>query len=315
MTSWQPHQRLLAFLLLALAIACVVSPFLTLGADWFSTQWPALVPHRIPFHRTFDRAFMISGIALFFIFRRELITQELKTLFLISHRSARADLIMGLGLAAGSVLAVITAMTARGIFTPFFRVSLSLGLSRIAGAIAAGIFAGTLEEIFFRGILFMGLRGHGYRLRAYLLANLFYAGLHFVSPGHAYFIDRLDIGAGFRHLAYTFIPFLDPLSILPGLTGLLLVGLVLSFAVERTGTLFLAIGLHAGWVFGVKTLRVFGDFTVKREQLGLLFGSSNPKIVSGMVTWLAVLVTGLAIYYLTKSRAARTNDLPRAVAA
>jgi membrane protease YdiL (CAAX protease family) len=315
MTAWQAHQRLLVFLLLALAIACFISPFLTLGADWFRTQWPALLPQRIPFHRTFDRAFMISGIALFCVFRRQLITKELKALFLTSHKSARADFFVGLGLALGSVVLVITAMTAGKFFTPFFRVSLSLGISRIASAAAAAVFAGTLEEIFFRGILFMGLRTHGYRLRAYLLANLFYAGLHFVSPGQAYFIDRLDLGAGFRHFAYTFTPFLDPIALLPGMIGLLLVGLVLSFAVERTGTLFLAIGLHGGWIFGLRTLRVFGDFTVKRDQLGFLFGASEPKIVSGTFTWAAILLTGVAVYYLTRSRAARSSDLPRAVTA
>jgi len=32
--SWLPHQRLLLFLLLALAIACAIGPFSTLGADW-----------------------------------------------------------------------------------------------------------------------------------------------------------------------------------------------------------------------------------------------------------------------------------------
>jgi uncharacterized protein len=103
------------------------------------------------------------------------------------------------------------------------------------------------------------------------------------------------------------------LSLLPGLFGLLLVGAALSFAVERAGNLYIAIGLHAGWVFSLKALRVFGDF--QRERLGWLFGSSDPKIVSGAVTWAAILLVGLAVYYLTKNRAVRLSDLPRAVTA
>ena len=87
----------------------------------------------------------------------------------------------------------------------------------------------------------------------------------------------------------------------------------LSFAVERAGNLYLAIGLHAGWVFSLKALRVFGDF--QRERLGWLFGSSDPKIVSGVATWAAILLAGVAVYYLTKNRAVRLNDLPRAVTA
>jgi membrane protease YdiL (CAAX protease family) len=183
-------------------------------------------------------------------------------------------------------------------------------LSRVASAAAAGVFAGCFEELFFRGILFMGLRRHSYDIRAYLLTNLYYAALHFVEPREAYFIDSLDLSAGFRHFAYTFLPFLDPLALLPGLIGLLLVGAVLSFAVERTGGLYLTIGLHAGWVFGIKILRVFGDF--RRDQLGFLFGSNDPKLVSGVVTWTAILLTGVGVYYLTKRRVVRSSDLCRA---
>ncbi|MGZ8483690.1 MAG: CPBP family glutamic-type intramembrane protease [Candidatus Binatia bacterium] len=313
MKSWQPHQRLLLYLLLALALACAISPILSLGADWFMTQWPALMPQRIPFHRTFDRAFMISGILLFIVCRRALIPARLKDQWRVGAAPASRDFAAGLGLALASMLLVIAAMTVAEVFTPFLRLTSSVAVERVARAAAAGIFAGVFEEIFFRGILFMGLRTRSYDVRAYLLANLFYAALHFVRPGDAYYLDRLDLGAGFRHLGYTFTPFLDPLSLLPGLIGLLLGGAVLSFAVERAGNLYLAIGLHAGWVFSLKTLRVFGDF--QREGLGWLFGSSDPKLVSGVATWAAILLAGVAVYYLTKSRAVRSNDLPRAAAA
>ena len=313
MTSWQPHQRLLIYVLLALALACAISPVLSLGADWFMTQWPALMPERIPFHRTFDRAFMIAGILLFIVGRRALIPARLRKLLRVGAATARRDLAVGLCLALGSMLLVVAAMTVTEVFTPFFRLTRSVAIGRVASAAAAGIFAGVFEEIFFRGILFMGLRAHSYKVRAYLLTNLFYSALHFVRPGEAYFLDRLDLGAGFRHLAYTFTPFLDPLPLLPGLFGLLLVGAVLSFAVERAGNLYVAIGLHAGWVFSLKALRVFGDF--QRERLGWLFGSSDPKIVSGAVTWAAILLVGVAVYYLTKNRAVRLSDLPRAVTA
>ena len=106
----------------------------------------------------------------------------------------------GLGLALASMLLVVAAMTVAEVFTPFFRLTRSVAIGRVASAAAAGIFAGVFEEIFFRGILFMGLRAHSYKVRAYLLANLFYAALHFVRPGEAYFLDRLDLSAGYPSL-------------------------------------------------------------------------------------------------------------------
>jgi membrane protease YdiL (CAAX protease family) len=185
------------------------------------------------------------------------------------------------------------------VFTPFFRLSLSESIGRSTSALMAGAFAGFFEEIFFRGILFKGLYQQG-PLRAYVGANLFYSALHFVKPGEAYFMENFDPWAGFRHLAFTFTPFFDPLPILPGIFGLFLIGVVLSFALTRTANLYLAIGLHAGWVFGIKTFRVFGDF--RREDLDWMFGATEPKIVSGVFTWIGIGLVAVAVYFLTRRR-------------
>jgi membrane protease YdiL (CAAX protease family) len=113
-------------------------------------------------------------------------------------------------------------------------------------------------------------------------------------------MDVFDPWAGFRHLAFTFTPFLDPLPLLPGILGLFLLGAVLSFAFVRTANLYLAIGLHGGWVFGLKTFRVFGNF--RREDLDWMFGSTDPKIVSGVFTWIGIALVALAVYWITRHR-------------
>ena len=232
------HNRLMIFLLAALAITCVISPWMSLGADWFASQWPQLLTERVPFEKIFNRGFM---------------------------------------------------------------------------SLSAGIFAGFLEEVFFRGILFAGLRKHGGPLRAYVLANLFYSVIHFVKPGEDYFIDRLDLLAGFRHLGTTFEPFLDPLSLVPGIIGLFLLGAVMSYALARTGNLYLSIGLHAGWIFSLKMVRVFGNFT--RQDLGWMFGSTDPKIVSGVATWVGILLVGLAVSRLTRLYARISSYRPQSTTA
>ena len=79
------------------------------------------------------------------------------------------------------------------------------------------------EELLFRGYLFGVLREELGRPRAYLLANLVFAGAHLLRPGDGAF-----------KLAY-------------GL-GLLLVGATLCRLVEASGRLGPAVGLHAGWI-------------------------------------------------------------------
>ena len=298
MKSFESHQRLLIFLLLVLALTCVISPWLAVGADWAQSRWPAVFDERVPFSRVFNRAFMISGFILFVPCRRYLLRGELKTLLAVDRRSASRNLLTGLGLAGGSMIGLLTVMAVADVYTPYFRFPLGESLSRFFGGLSAAIFAGFLEEIFFRGMLFRGLLKEGRVFRAYLLANVFYSAIHFVKPGERYFLDGIDPLAGFRHLWTTFAPFLEPLELLPGLFGLFLIGIVLSFALARTGNLYLAIGLHAGWVLSLKMVRVFGDFT--REELGWAFGSTDPKIVSGVATWIGVLLVGLAVHRLTR---------------
>ena len=307
------HNRLMIFLLAALAITCVISPWMSLGADWFASQWPQLLTERVPFEKIFNRGFMIAAMILFIVYRRILIPAELKRLLAPGLRIAHRDLLAGCGLALISMVLLVTVMTVAGVFTPYFRVSLTTGLSRFASSLSAGIFAGFLEEVFFRGILFAGLRKHGGPLRAYVLANLFYSVIHFVKPGDEYFIDQLDLLAGFRHLGTTFEPFLDPLSLVPGIIGLFLLGAVMSYALARTGNLYLSIGLHAGWIFSLKMVRVFGNFT--RQDLGWMFGSTDPKIVSGVATWVGILLVGLAVSRLTRRDARLSSDRPPATTA
>jgi membrane protease YdiL (CAAX protease family) len=294
------YQRLLIFVLLVLALTALVSP-------WAATAWTlisatdALAPQDpIPFSRIFNRLFMISGVLLFFVCRSLLKIESPAQLGLMPRTQAARDLVNGLVLALGSMLALGLIMSLADVYQSFFRLSLSATVEQSVKAILTGFTVGLLEETFFRGIIFRGLLEDWKPLPAFLVANLFYSALHFVKPGERYFLTGVEPWAGFRHLFSTFAPFFEPAEIAPGFIGLLLIGIVLSYAFARTGTLYLSIGLHAGWVIAMKTVRVFGDY--RAENLGWLFGSSDPKIVSGVVTWAGIILVGLAVHRLTRNR-------------
>ena len=299
------HGRLLFFVIAALVLTCIISPWFAPVVDWLGTEL-GLFSERIPFSRIFDRAFIVSGVVLVILFRRYFIDERIKQLFAVRFALAIRNLATGWGLAIGSMVMLTLVMAASDIFTPYFRLSLSRSLSRIASATMAGLSVGFIEELFFRGILFMGLYRQGNWVGAYLGANLFYSVLHFVKPGKDYFIDGIQPLAGFSHLVASFRPFLEPLLLLPGIFGLFLIGVVLSYALIRTGNLYLGIGLHAGWVFSLKTMRVFGDFT--RDDLGWIFGDTDPKFVSGVATWVGILLVGVAVHFVTRSRAPQSSE-------
>ena len=87
-----------------------------------------------------------------------------------------------------------------------------------------------------------------------------------------------------------------------------LLGLVLCYAFARTGSLYLSMGLHMGWVFGIKSIKVYGNYT--REDLGWFFGSMDPKFVSGVATWLGFLAVALMVHWLTRNRARLSSSPP-----
>jgi membrane protease YdiL (CAAX protease family) len=295
------YQRLLIFILLVLGVTAVVSPWAATAWDLISGASAAAAEDRIPFSRFFDRFFMISGIVLFFSCRSLLKIDSLSQLCLSPRTRAASDVAVGLCFALGSMFALGFIMSTAGVYEVFFRLSLGESVELYLKAILTGLTVGFLEEIFFRGIIFRGLLEDWKPLPAFLTANLFYSALHFVKPGEQYFLSGVEPWAGFRHLFSTFAPFLEPTEIVPGMIGLLLIGIVLSYAFLRTGTLYLSIGLHAGWIISIKTVRIFGDY--QRESLGWLFGSTDPKIVSGVVTWVGIILVGVAVHWITRNRA------------
>ena len=294
------YQRAFVLLLVALAVAALLTPWI--AALWNSVlaARPEWERYRYSFSHIFGRTFMIAGVALFLSFRSWIGIRSARDLGLGPLRQGWRAVPLGFFLAVASVALLGLLMSVVEVFTPYLRVSFAGGLRISMKALLAALTVGFLEEIFFRGIIFKGLVENTRRVTAFTAAGLFFAAIHFVRPSERFAVEGIDPLAGAHYLSEAFAPLLDPLDFLPGLVGLFIIGLVLSYAFLRTGSIYFSMGLHAGWVFGIKTIRVYGDFA--REDLGRLFGSSNPKIVSGIATWVGVLCVGAVIHFITRKK-------------
>lgn len=299
------YQRVLVSLLLVLLLTALLSPWVAALWNFILEVRPQWQEHRYSFSKIFNRLFMVLGVMLFLLFRPYLKIGSLNQLGLKRTEQSRCDLFLGFLLALSSLIVLGIAMSLSDIFTPYFRLSLSVALERSVKAVLAAFTVGLLEEIFFRGILFKGLLENFGVKSAFLLTSFFYAAVHFIRPAEKAPLESFDLWAGIRHLVHSFQSFLDPAALFPGLLGLFLIGVVLSCAYLRTGSLYLAIGLHAGWIFGLKTIRVFGDF--RRNDLGWVFGSSEPKLVSGVAGWIGILAVGMVVHLITRHRQRLSN--------
>ena len=154
--------------------------------------------------------------------------------------------------------------------------------------LTAALGAGIVEEFFFRGLL-LGLLLRTMSVRSALLAGTFiFAIVHFMKPPEGWQIEDAQVtwASGFLVLRQIAAGFGDVDFLLAEFATLFAVGWVLALARMKTGALWLGIGLHGGWVFGLK---YFSALT--RSQPGWLpWIGSNLKI--GLLPLLVVLLTG-----------------------
>lgn len=124
------------------------------------------------------------------------------------------------------------------------------GIDLWAGALATGCLVGVLEEFFFRGVLGLAWwRAMSQKPAALLLGvnAVLFAAVHFIRPlagSQGGWLDgfaawgRLELWSGTVDLWR--------------LAGLGVAGLILARIVWNQGNLWVAMGLHAGWVAGVR---------------------------------------------------------------
>ncbi|MEP6664164.1 MAG: CPBP family intramembrane glutamic endopeptidase [Verrucomicrobiota bacterium] len=146
-----------------------------------------------------------------------------------------------------------------------------------------------LEEAIFRGAIFSAIRRTASWLIALAVSSAIYAIVHFFARPPP--PETIKWFSGFVALGGMFRGFVDWPVLVPGFFNLLIVGAILALAYQRTGDLYFSIGLHAGWIFSLKS---YGALTKKAHSAHLAFFGSF-KIVDG---WLATLVLSLVFILL-----------------
>ncbi|MBM3860188.1 MAG: CPBP family intramembrane metalloprotease [Verrucomicrobia bacterium] len=139
---------------------------------------------------------------------------------------------------------------------------------KLPGFLLTGIVVGLIEETFFRGGLQNVLQRRIRPWVAVFFVSGLYSVVHFLKPAGAHIPhEAVWWCSGFEFLggvAACF--FLDP-DIWRSVISLWLVGIVLGWAFVRTQRLYLSMGLHAGWVFALKTLAWFGGGSLLSNPL------------------------------------------------
>jgi len=243
----------------------------------------------LPFDRVLSRVFMALALLFLFLGRRRLCLREsLRQCLIWSPRAfflSRTGFMLGV---TSFFLLMLGANFCGALQFHPLELSPPEVFGKFASALATGLVVGCVEEIFFRGFVLQGLMQEMKTPWALLASSGFYALLHYFKTTDHVCLDHWQWQAGFSTALKFLEPFRHTTTMIPGMIGLTLVGMVLGIAYLRTGSLYLSIGLHAGWVFLIKFQGVFSVHD--RAASRLWFGDN--RLVTGAASWVMLVLVG-----------------------
>ncbi len=169
----------------------------------------------------------------------------------------------------------------------------------LIGAFSAALGAAVIEELFFRWAL-MGLILRAARpFRALLFVTFVYTLVHFLKPPPDLPMPEISWGSGFWMVGQIFAQFGNPVFIMAEFATLFVVGWILGYTRLATSSLWMGIGLHAGWIFGIK---VFSPITRKKMALADMLPWAGQDLKTGIIPMVVVLLTGVVVWWSLRKR-------------
>lgn len=269
--------RLLAYFGGVVLLACIISPPLYWAGTWLAEQGILTIVQGFPFHRYFSRSVQISAILLLWPAIRGIGVRRLGDIGIQPNFFWKSDLCYGFLIALLPVVLMGTGYAISGVFVfkDHFQIA---GLFRICATAAA---VSTLEEFLFRGVLLGIAASVMSRHAAAFLSAAAFAIVHFMRTSRQPLEVPVDWSTGFQQLPLAFSSS-PPWPLLGwGLLSLFIAGLMLAYATLSTRSLFLPIGLHAGWILGQQSLQLTAQFRPKPPDS--LLPWVGPNVVSGAV--------------------------------
>ena len=291
---------MLVYLLATVLLGALLAPPIYWGAHALIGHGLFTVLGRYDFESFFHRALLVAALILLWPLIRSLQIRSREDLELDKNPHWPRDLVSGFLLSTLPLLCCGAILIA----TPIFSIRGAINWAGVAKIFLTAACVPFIEEAFFRGLVLGTLLKSGRQTKSIFLTSALYSIVHFLKAPEQTSPD-VTWTSGFNSIAHAFVQFTDPLLVGAGFTTLFLVGWILAEARLLTRSLWLPIGLHAGWIL---TVGVFNKIALRQQMILPWLGKSLlvglvPLAVAGL-TWL--LMHGW-LKYVDSSTSLRTS--------
>jgi len=227
----------------------LLAPWLYWLAQWAAGRWAALSGlATIPFHRCLDRSLLGLALVCLWPLLRSGDLRSWRELGFVRQGQPARQMVRGFALGWASLAAVALLALACGASTFIATHSTSELLRYLVNAIWAAVVVAILEELVFRGALFGLLRRAMPWPAALMVSSAVYSAVHFIKKAEIAMPVQWYSG-----LAMLWAMLCHPPPLIPAFLTLFVAGAILALSYQRTGALYFSIGLHAGWIFWLKS--------------------------------------------------------------
>jgi len=269
------------------------------GGHWLASHgflpWLATTP----FQKFFHRGLLVAAILLLWPTARWLHVSSVRALGLAPNPRRWRDLAAGFAASFLMMLALAAVLLALHVV----RWRHQTQLVDFANIAASAVFVSIFEEWLFRGAILGLLHRAMNRYGALFFTSALYSILHFLKPDDNALPQTVRWLSGFALIPGAFAQFREPWLVLGGFTTLFCVGWILGWARLQTRSLWLSIGLHAGWILGIMSFSKATRRILKIQETLPWFGGD---LTVGLGSVAVVLLTGGLVWMYLRGRAQKT---------
>ncbi len=295
MKSFPPTTHPLRNLTLYLAVVflggALIAPWLYWLVQWGAQHQSSLQSlAAAPFHRFVNRSLLVLALAGLWPLLRSLGAKSWREVGLVRPSGQWRKLLAGFALGFVSLALAVGVAVLFGGRVWNSAATLPQIIRAMGSAALTAVIVATLEEILFRGGIFGGLRRVFDWRFALGVSSAVYALVHFLERAEVQ--GSVTWLSGLQLLPVMLHGFVDVQKLVPGFFALTLVGALLALAYQRTGNLYFSIGLHAGWIFWLKS---YGVLTGAAGGASVWFWGTG-KLIDGWLAFVVLLATLVIVW-------------------